>query len=125
MNFYKNFDNLCFSDFDVLKIEIDAKKKKIKIHLEGVWLVKNRNNIEELSQGYVQINNYHNFTSTFSNSISGIEGKATIAQIKELKEIAYHENGNDFLEFGGFINDGSWLECTVQGGEVEAHFTEK
>ncbi len=124
MHFYKSLSYLCFSDFDVIDIEIDKEKKKIQIHLEGVWLVKNKNDIKELGNGYVKISNFNNLIAKFSNSVSGLEGKASIEQIKELKEINDHEVGNNYLKIFGFIDDGSWLECMIEGGEVEASFEE-
>jgi hypothetical protein len=122
MHSYKSLDNLCFSDFDVLGIEIDKGNKKVQINLEGAWLVKNKNDVKELGRGYVKISNFNKLTSKFSNSISKLEGKATAEQIKELKEINDHEVGNNYLKIFGFIADGSWLECDIIGGEVEAHF---
>ena len=111
MHHYKSLENLCFSDFDVLGIDVDEETKMFQINLEGVWLIKNKENIKELGHGYVKIINFNDLKAKFSNSQSGIEGKASIEQIKELKEINDHEVGNNYLKIFGFIDDGSWFEC--------------
>lgn len=124
MHFYKSLGNLCFSDFDVFKIHIDQTKKIFQIDLEGVWLLQNKNEPKELGRGYVKINNFREIKAKFSNSVKKLEGNASNEQIKELKEINDHEAGNNYLKIFGFINDGSWLECQIVGGEVEAKFKE-
>jgi hypothetical protein len=118
---HKDLDNLCFSDFDVFRVEIDKENKLFKLELEGAFLIEN-NNLKELGCGYVKISNFDEINAVLSNIKLNYERKASIQQIKQLKEINDHEVGKNYVKFSGFINDGSWLECEIKGGCVEASF---
>lgn len=122
MHFYKSLDNLCFSDFHVLDITIDTDDKTLEINLEGAWLIVNGSEPKELGKGAVKIKNFKEIQPKYSNCLKKTEGMANIEEIKQLKEIDDHKVGNNFMEIYGFINDGSWLECKIVGGSVEAEF---
>jgi hypothetical protein len=124
IHFYKSLSHLCFSDFDIFKICIDEVNKIFQIDLEGVWLIQKGNEPKELGSGYVKIYNFKEIKAKFFNSVKKTEGKANVKQIKQLKEINDHEVESNYLKIFGFIDDGSWLECEIIGGEVKAEFEE-
>lgn len=124
MHFYKSLNSLCFSDFDVLGIEIDEEEKIFQITVEGVWLKQDEGEPKELGKGYIKINGFKEIQAKYSNSVKKSEGDASFDQIKEIKEINDREAGFNYLKLFGFINDGSWVECKITGGQVEAEFDE-
>ena len=118
---YALLDTICFSDFKLLEVKIGELNKTLELNLEGVWLIES-SGPKELGPGYVKISNFDKFSAKSSNSVLKKSGDASYEQIKQMKEIDDHKVGENYLIFFGFSDDGSWLECEVVGGKIEAIF---